>query len=94
MRSSTHEPQILNLPNVDLAQPKNNKSPQGRRFLTLCKLASRKPLVLAEGVETEEPRQLLINMGCTDFQGYLFGKPAPIGQFEALLAQPVIPLMP
>ena len=43
--------------------------------------------VIAEGVETEEQRQLLINMGCTDFQGYLFGKPVPIGQFEALLAQ-------
>jgi len=43
--------------------------------------------VIAEGVETEEQRQLLINLGCTDFQGYLFGKPVPIGQFEALLTQ-------
>ena len=43
--------------------------------------------VIAEGVETEEQRQLLINMGCSDFQGYLFGKPVPIGQFEALLKQ-------
>ena len=43
--------------------------------------------VIAEGVETDEQRQLLINMGCTDFQGYLFGKPTPIGQFEALLTQ-------
>jgi EAL domain-containing protein (putative c-di-GMP-specific phosphodiesterase class I) len=43
--------------------------------------------VIAEGVETEEQCQLLINMGCTDFQGYLFGKPVPIGQFEALLTQ-------
>jgi len=41
--------------------------------------------VIAEGVETEEQRQLLMNKGCIHFQGYLFGKPVPIEQFEALL---------
>jgi diguanylate cyclase (GGDEF)-like protein/PAS domain S-box-containing protein len=41
--------------------------------------------VIAEGVETEEQRQLLINKGCMHFQGYLFGKPMPIEQFEALM---------
>ncbi len=41
--------------------------------------------VIAEGVETEAQRQLLLDEGCTQFQGYLFGKPAPIAQFEALL---------
>jgi len=41
--------------------------------------------VIAEGVETEEQKQLLINKGCRYFQGYLFGKPVPIEQFEALL---------
>jgi diguanylate cyclase (GGDEF)-like protein/PAS domain S-box-containing protein len=41
--------------------------------------------VIAEGVETEEQRQLLKQMGCNCFQGYLFGKPVPIEQFEALL---------
>jgi EAL domain-containing protein (putative c-di-GMP-specific phosphodiesterase class I) len=43
--------------------------------------------VIAEGVETEEQRQLLINMGCTNFQGYLFCKPIPIEGFEELLKQ-------
>lgn len=43
--------------------------------------------VIAEGVETEEQRLFLLSIGCTQFQGYLFGKPAPIGQFEALLRQ-------
>jgi len=43
--------------------------------------------VIAEGVETEEQRQLLLNKGCTHFQGYLFSKPVPIEQFEALLKQ-------
>lgn len=41
--------------------------------------------VIAEGVETEEQRQLLLNAGCTHFQGYLFSKPAPIAEFEKLL---------
>jgi EAL domain-containing protein (putative c-di-GMP-specific phosphodiesterase class I) len=41
--------------------------------------------VIAEGVETEEQQQLLMGKGCTHYQGYLFGKPLPIEQFEALL---------
>jgi diguanylate cyclase (GGDEF)-like protein len=41
--------------------------------------------VIAEGVETEEQRQLLLDKGCTHFQGYLFGRPVPIEQFEAAL---------
>jgi len=41
--------------------------------------------VVAEGVETEAQREFLELRGCTHFQGYLFGKPGPIEQFEALL---------
>jgi diguanylate cyclase (GGDEF)-like protein len=41
--------------------------------------------VIAEGVETGEQRQLLLSQGCTHYQGYLFGKPVPVKQFEALL---------
>jgi EAL domain-containing protein (putative c-di-GMP-specific phosphodiesterase class I) len=43
--------------------------------------------VIAEGVETENQRQLLLKNGCSNYQGFLFGKPLPIGQFEALLKQ-------
>ena len=32
--------------------------------------------VIAEGVETKEQHNKLISMGCTLFQGYLFGKPS------------------
>lgn len=43
--------------------------------------------VIAEGVETEEQQQFLLSNGCTHYQGYLFSKPIPIDQFEALLAR-------
>ncbi len=41
--------------------------------------------VIAEGVETEEQRQFLFDTGCVRYQGYLFSRPVPIGQFEELL---------
>jgi diguanylate cyclase (GGDEF)-like protein/PAS domain S-box-containing protein len=41
--------------------------------------------VIAEGVETEQQRQCLLEKGCSNFQGYLFGKPTPIDQFETLV---------
>ena len=44
--------------------------------------------IIAEGVETEEQRQLLLNKGCRCYQGYLYSKPLPIKEFEALLACP------
>ena len=43
--------------------------------------------VIAEGVETEAQKQLLIENGCTHFQGYLFGKPVPARLFEAHLIE-------
>ncbi len=41
--------------------------------------------VIAEGVETEAQRDFLDKHGCHAFQGYLFGKPVPVEQFEVLL---------
>jgi EAL domain-containing protein (putative c-di-GMP-specific phosphodiesterase class I) len=41
--------------------------------------------VIAEGVETEAQKLILLNKGCTHFQGYLYSKPLPVEQFEALL---------
>ncbi len=43
--------------------------------------------VIAEGVETDEQRQFLFSSGCSHYQGYLFGKPVPIAQFEVQLKQ-------
>ena len=39
--------------------------------------------VIAEGVETAEQAELLRKFGCMAYQGYLFGKPMPIAEFEA-----------
>jgi diguanylate cyclase (GGDEF)-like protein/PAS domain S-box-containing protein len=41
--------------------------------------------VIAEGVETEQQRDFLERNGCTHYQGYLFGKPVPLEEFEQLL---------
>jgi len=41
--------------------------------------------VIAEGVETEAQKLRLLHKGCTQFQGYLFGKPLPLHAFEDLL---------
>ena len=41
--------------------------------------------LIAEGVETEQQQQLLLKKGCQHYQGYLFGKPMPIEQFESAL---------
>jgi diguanylate cyclase (GGDEF)-like protein/PAS domain S-box-containing protein len=41
---------------------------------------------IAEGIETEAQRDLLIQFGCDYAQGYLFAKPMTASAFEALLA--------
>ena len=46
--------------------------------------------IVAEGVETSEQLTFLAQEGCDAVQGYLLGKPAPIGQYAALVGRNVI----
>lgn len=41
--------------------------------------------VIAEGVETRMQQEFLTLQGCRQYQGYLFGRPVPAPQFEALI---------
>jgi len=43
-------------------------------------------LTLAEGVETQGQFQSLLELGCDQFQGYLFGRPQPTESFERTVA--------
>lgn len=49
--------------------------------------------VIAEGVETPVQQEFLARHGCNLYQGYLFGKPTPLAEFEALLVT-VLPCTP
>lgn len=45
--------------------------------------------VIAEGVETEQQRQILATMGCDYAQGYLYSKPISASEFEQYLCTTV-----
>jgi hypothetical protein len=41
----------------------------------------------AEGVETEQQREMLLSLGCTEMQGYLFSPARPVAEIRKLLAR-------
>jgi diguanylate cyclase (GGDEF)-like protein/PAS domain S-box-containing protein len=43
--------------------------------------------VIAEGVENDSQLAFLLNYGCRYFQGYYFGKPVPINEFEVAVRE-------
>jgi diguanylate cyclase (GGDEF)-like protein/PAS domain S-box-containing protein len=47
--------------------------------------------VIAEGVETEEQRDVLSRLGCHCYQGYLFGRPGPVEALASFLAESAQP---
>jgi EAL domain-containing protein (putative c-di-GMP-specific phosphodiesterase class I) len=47
--------------------------------------AARNMTTTAEGVETEQQREILRKLGCTEMQGYLFSKPKPALEVRPLL---------
>ncbi|MFI6847277.1 EAL domain-containing protein [Kitasatospora sp. NBC_00085] len=50
--------------------------------------------VIAEGVENPTQQKLLISMGCPLGQGFLFSRPIPSGEAEALIATPSVSWAP
>ena len=42
---------------------------------------------MAEGVETEEQRKILVELGCDQLQGYLFARPVPEEKLAGLISQ-------
>ena len=48
--------------------------------------------VIAEGVETEDQLAFLRKSGCEVGQGYLFGRPVPVSEFEDVLRKQSVPL--
>ncbi|HWJ82246.1 MAG TPA: EAL domain-containing protein [Nocardioides sp.] len=58
------------------------------RLAAACEIA-----VVAEGVETDEQRQALAELGCPFIQGYLISKPLPADQFaDDWMSRPPLPL--
>jgi diguanylate cyclase (GGDEF)-like protein/PAS domain S-box-containing protein len=49
--------------------------------------------VIAEGVETREQRDFLAAASCDGIQGYLIGRPQPIGQYAQVVGRPVRPVV-
>lgn len=49
---------------------------------TIALAASMGLSVIAEGVETAEQYEMLLSLGCKMYQGYHFGRPMAIGDFE------------
>ncbi len=64
-----------------------NNSSQDRAIVdAIVQIAHSLDLVVtAEGIEDPSVVQALIEMGCAQGQGYLFGKPQPAAEFEKLL---------
>ena len=50
--------------------------------------------VVAEGVETVQQRDFLHASGCDLYQGYLFSRPVPANEFEALILAPAATAAP
>ncbi len=73
---------------IDQAFVRSLHSHEGNRAIVETILALGHGLglsIIAEGVETQEELDCLRTCGCEQFQGYLFGRPMPFGEFQTLI---------
>ena len=73
---------------IDQSFVKNMETEQNDRVLSEAIVVMAHKLgmqVIAEGVETEAQRRLLLDMGCDSGQGYLFSRPLPAKEFKVLI---------
>jgi diguanylate cyclase (GGDEF)-like protein len=70
---------------TDIAEPEGSSSIV-QAVVTIA--ADRRMTTTAEGVETEQQRDLLRELGCSEMQGYLFSPPKPAAEIRPLLSAP------
>ena len=63
----------------------NNEEDVGIAQAIIALAKSLKLSIIAEGVETKEQRDFLLENGCDNIQGYVFEKPMPADEMEATL---------
>ena len=60
-----------------------------RAVVGLCAVFDR--TVVAEGIENDEQMRALVGLGVRYGQGYFYGEPAPVAEFEARLLATLSP---
>lgn len=73
----------INKVKIDKSFVQGMASEQGSKFIVKAIIGMAKTLrkeVIAEGVESEEQRSLLLQMGCRVAQGFLFSPALDLGQ--------------
>ncbi|HET9033395.1 MAG TPA: bifunctional diguanylate cyclase/phosphodiesterase [Dokdonella sp.] len=71
---------------IDQTFVRNIDSDSGNRAIVETIVALARTLeidLIAEGVETQAERAVLENLGCPNFQGFLFGRPVPLRELIA-----------
>ncbi|MFK7894518.1 MAG: putative bifunctional diguanylate cyclase/phosphodiesterase [Myxococcota bacterium] len=63
-----------------------NETAQAIVLSVLHLSATRQIEVIAEGIEEIEQAEMLMDFGCNEMQGYLFGRPMPVADFNRYLA--------
>ena len=73
----------INKVKIDRSFVRDSDTPPGRDLLTAVVLLCRSMRMgcIAEGVENERQLEIIRDIGCDAYQGYLFAKPMPVEEF-------------